>query len=179
MDSFYDLASKRQSCRNYSDRPVEKDKLMQCINAALIAPSACNGQPWHYTLVTNRETAAKLAKTLQSGGMNRFADKTPAFAVITEKSSNASATIGGKLKHQDYSSMDIGISAAHFVLQAEDLGLSTCIIGWFNEKDLKSLLSIKESDRIRLVIAVGYKDESDKFRTKRRKPQDEVLKVIE
>ena len=58
MDSFYDLASKRQSCRNYSDRPVEKDKLMQCINAALIAPSACNGQPWHYTLVTNRETEA-------------------------------------------------------------------------------------------------------------------------
>ena len=75
--------------------------------------------------------------------------------------------------------MDIGISTAHFVLQAEDLGLSTCIIGWFNEKDLKSLLSIKESDRIRLVIAVGYKDESDKFRTKRRKPEDEVLKVIE
>jgi len=179
MDSFYDLASKRQSCRNYTDKPVEKDKLMKCINAAFLAPSACNGQPWHYTLVINRETASKLAKTRQSGGMNKFTDKTPAFAVITQKASNASATIGGKLKHQDYSSMDIGISTAHFVLQAEDLGLSTCIIGWFNEKDLKSLLSIKESDRIRLVIAVGYKDESDKFRTKRRKPEDEVLKVIE
>ena len=75
--------------------------------------------------------------------------------------------------------MDIGISAANFVLQAEDLGLSTCIIGWFNEKDLKSLLAIKDADRIRLVIAVGYKDEADKFRTKKRKPQDEVLKVIE
>ena len=47
MDSFYDLASKRQSCRNYSDRPVEKDKLMQCINAALIALSASNGHLWH------------------------------------------------------------------------------------------------------------------------------------
>lgn len=179
MDSFYELASKRQSCRNYSDKPVEKDKLMQCINAALIAPSACNGQPWHYTLVTNRETASKLAKALQSGGMNKFADKAPVFAVITETASNASATLGGKLKHQDYSSMDIGISAAHFVLQAEDLGLSTCIIGWFSENDLKSLLSIKDSYRVRLVIAVGYKDESDKFRTKKRKPQDEVLKVIE
>ena len=179
MNSFYELASKRQSCRSYTDKPVEKDKLMKCINAAFLAPSACNGQPWHYTLVINREAASKLAKTLQSGGMNKFTDKTPAFAVITQKASNASATIGGKLKHQDYSSMDIGISTAHFVLQAEDLGLSTCIIGWFNEKDLKSLLSIKESDRIRLVIAVGYKDESDKFRTKRRKPEDEVLKVIE
>jgi len=179
MNSFYELASKRQSCRNYTDKPVEKDKLMKCINAAFLAPSAYNGQLWHYTLVINRETASKLAKTLQSGGMNKFTDKTPAFAVITQKASNASATIGGKLKHQDYSSMDIGISTAHFVLQAEDLGLSTCIIGWFNEKDLKSLLSIKETDRIRLVIAVGYKDESDKFRTKRRKPEDEVLKVIE
>ncbi|HHT95315.1 MAG TPA: nitroreductase family protein [Clostridia bacterium] len=179
MDNFYELASKRQSCRNYSDRPVEKEKLMQCIKSAAIAPSACNGQPWHYTLITESETVAKLVRHLQSAGANRFTSKTPAFAVITEKPTNAMASMGERLKDQDFSSMDIGISVAHFVLQAEALGLSTCIIGWFNENGIKELLNIKKSDRIRLVIAVGYKDDSDKLRPKKRKSLEDILTVIE
>lgn len=179
MNNFYDIASMRQSCRNYSGLPVEKEKLMACIEAALIAPSACNGQPWHYTLVTNPEATAKVSKALQVAGLNRFTNKVPAFAIITQTASNLTSTIGSKIGQHDYSSIDIGLSAAHFVLQAEELGLSTCIMGAFNEKEVKSLLESKASDRIRLIIAVGYKDEADKFRNKKRKPQQDVLRIID
>ncbi|MFA7674304.1 MAG: nitroreductase family protein [Clostridia bacterium] len=175
---FFELAQKRQSCRNYKTQPVEKEKLLQCIKAALIAPSACNGQPWHYYLVTGTENVGKLARCLQSGGMNKWASEVPAFAVVTETASNMSAKVGSAVKDQDYSSVDIGISAAHFVLQAEELGLSTCIVGWFNEKKLKELLGI-DKNRVRLVLAVGYAKDDDVHRNKMRKPLDEVFTAKE
>jgi nitroreductase len=175
---FFELAQKRQSCRNYKTQPVEKEKLLKCIKAALIAPSACNGQPWHYYLVTGAEDTGKLAKCLQSGGMNKWAGEVPAFAVITETASNMSAKMGSSIKHQDYSSVDIGISAAHFVLQAEELGLSTCIVGWFDENSIKEFLGLEkglEKNRVRLVLAVGYAKDDDVHRDKKRKPLEEVF----
>lgn len=175
---FFELAQKRQSCRNYKTQPVEKEKLLQCIKAALIAPSACNGQPWHYYLVTAPATVKDLAKCLQSGGMNKWAGEVPAYAVVTETASNMSAKLGSAVKHQDYSSVDIGISAAHFVLEAQELGLSTCIVGWFDEKRLKELLGI-ENDRVRLVLAVGYAKDDDVQRNKMRKPLAEVFTAKE
>ena len=74
----------------------------------------------------------------------------------------------------EYSQIDIGIAAAHFCLQAAELGLGTCMIGWFDEKKIRQLLKIPEKRKIGLVITLGYPPEDYKVRKKIRKPLDEI-----
>lgn len=173
MDSFAELAARRQSCRAYDPaRQVEPEKLEACLQAARLAPSACNSQPWHITLAQG-SLAAQVGECLRSMGMNKFTAGCPVFAVVTEEGYNPSAAAGAKLKDQDYRSVDIGIMAAHFTLQAADLGLGSCILGWFDEKKLQRLL--RTDKRVRLVLALGYPSEGDPLRPKTRKPLDELV----
>lgn len=176
--NFFDLINRRESCRNFSDRPVEKEKLIKCIEAARLAPSACNSQPWSFKAVNNKEMAAKLAPCLQDLGMNKFTDKCPAFIVITEEKATLSAKFGGILKSQHFAQMDIGIAATHICLAATELGLSTCILGWFKEDKIKSELNIPNTKRIRLVIAIGYAATQD-IRDKKRKSFEEIAEFID
>lgn len=174
MENFFELIAKRESCRNYDEtRPVEHEKLVRCLEAARLSPSACNSQPWHFTAVENRETAAQVAACLQSAGMNKFASKAPAFVVITEEKATLKATIAAVMKSQAYAQIDVGLATAHLCLAATEQGLSTCIIGWFSEDKLKDLLGISKAKRIRLVVAVGYAAD-DKLREKKRKPLEEI-----
>ncbi len=175
--TFKEIVQNRESCRNFSQKPVEKEKLISIIEAARLAPSACNSQPWHFTLVTG-EKAKDVASCTHELGMNKFTDECPAFIVITEEEATLSARLGGAVKKQQYAQMDIGIATAHICLAATDIGLSTCILGWFNEKQVASLLNINENKRIRLIIALGYAA-SDTLREKKRKRLDEILTVIE
>lgn len=177
MDNFFDLIAKRESCRDYSDKPVEPEKLRKCIEAARVAPSACNSQPWHFTVVNNSELSPKTAKCLQGMGMNKFTDKCPAFIVVTEENATLSAKLGGKVKNQEYAPIDIGLATAHLCLAATELGLSTCIMGWFSEPNLKDLLGISKAKRIRLVISVGYAA-NDKRREKNRKSLDDIATFV-
>lgn len=173
MTSFMELSSRRQSCRNYVDKAVEPEKLRACIEAARLAPSACNGQPWHFTVVNGGETAATLSKCTQSGGMNAFTSHCPAFIVVEQTASNLSSRAGALVKHQDYASVDIGLAAAHICFEAADQGLSTCILGWFDEKAVQKLLKLQSGGRVRLVIAVGYAAD-DSLRKKQRKPFEDI-----
>jgi nitroreductase len=177
MDNFFDLIAKRESCRDYSDKPVETEKLRKCIEAARLAPSACNSQPWSFTVVNNSERSPKVAKCLQGMGMNKFTDKCPAFIVVTEESATLSAKLGGKVKNQEYAQIDIGLATAHLCLAATELGLSTCIMGWFSEPNLKELLAIPKGKRIRLVISAGYAA-SDKLREKNRKSLEDIATFV-
>ena len=73
MSDYFDLVQRRESCRNFDpSRPVEKEKLVRCAQAAWLAPSACNGQPWKYLIVTNPELAEKLRPMMMELGMNKF-----------------------------------------------------------------------------------------------------------
>ncbi|MCI2160818.1 MAG: nitroreductase family protein, partial [Oscillospiraceae bacterium] len=62
MTDFYQLASERHSCRTYEEKAVEKEKILKCLEAARMAPSGCNSQPWRFVVVTNPETLQKLSK---------------------------------------------------------------------------------------------------------------------
>ncbi|MBR5519977.1 MAG: nitroreductase family protein [Clostridia bacterium] len=173
MTDFATLVASRESCRDFADRSVTKEQLRNLIETAALAPSACNSQPWQFCAVTAPDLLPKIAKATQGMGMNKFTDKAPAFIVVVEGESNLTARLGGKLKDQQFSQIDLGIATAHLCLQATDLGLSTCILGWFNEKTLKDLLNIPEERRIRLVVAVGYAA-SETLRKKSRKPHEDV-----
>lgn len=144
---FFECAAQRESCRNYQpEKPVEPEKLQAMLACACGAPSACNSQPWHF-YVAQGELAKKVAPCLASMGINGFASQVPAFVVITEEPANLSAKLGGLVKQQEYAQMDVGIAAAHMVLAATAQGLSTCIMGWFQEEKLKSVLSLPQNRR--------------------------------
>ena len=114
--------------------------LTQVLEAARLAPSACNSQPYHFYVAVDG-TARAVGAATQSLGMNKFAGDCPAFIVVAEQPYNRSAAVGAKLKDQDYRAADIGLAVSQLVYRAQELGLSTCILGWFDEKTLQALLS--------------------------------------
>ena len=170
---FKTLIKTRQSCRKFDNtKNVSAEDIVYCLEAACIAPSACNAQPYKFIVCTNN--IAKLtANCIHSMGMNKFAEEAPCFIVICESNYSLSASFGSKIKDQDYRSIDIGIATAHITLAATDIGLDTCILGWFDEKKLKKLLNIK--NRIRLIIALGYSAKGYPLREKIRKSKEELV----
>lgn len=170
---FLKIAEKRQSCRKYnSQREVENEKLERILKAAQLAPSACNGQPYHLTICKG-ETAKKVAKATMGMGINTFADNAPVLIVVSEEPYVKTAALGAKLKGNDYRSIDIGIVAAYITAQAESEGLATCILGWLDSEKICEICHLKNT--VRLVITLGYAAEDDKFREKKRKDLSELV----
>lgn len=170
--NFDALASRRQSCRDFNkDREVEAEKLDKILKIALLSPSACNGQPYHI-MVCQKESAKTVAAYTQSMGMNKFTSGAPLMLVISETPYVRSAAIGAKLKNNDYRSIDIGILSAYITAAAEEEGLGSCILGWFDNDKIKDFCSLKGD--VRLIIAIGYA-KNDKIRTKKRKPLEELV----
>ncbi len=175
--NFTEIAQTRQSCRKYdSERPVEQEKINAILESARLSPSACNGQPYHFT-VCKGEIASRAAKYTQGMGMNKFADDAAALIIISEKPYNATAALGAKAKHNDYRSIDIGIAAAYITAEAAAQGLGSCILGWFDNDKLRALCGIDGT--IRLVITIGYPAPNDPLRTKKRKSLQELVTVLE
>lgn len=173
---FQELIKNRQSVRKYQDKPVERGKIEKMIEAVHSAPSACNSQPWKIIIVDdpqlkNEVALATFSKTIS---FNKFAIQAPVIAVLVIEKAKLIAQIGGSIKNMEYPIYDIGIAAAHFCLQATELGLGTCMIGWFDEKKIKPLLNIPEKRKIGLVITLGYPTEDYKLRKKIRKPVEEI-----
>ncbi|MCL6614840.1 MAG: nitroreductase family protein, partial [Firmicutes bacterium] len=93
-------------------------------------------------------------------------------AVVMEPT-RAYVRIGGALKGQDYRPIDLGMAVMQFCLQAEEEGLGTCIIGWFNEGKVRRLLGVPRGRRIPLLVAVG-RPEQEENRPKQRKAVAEM-----
>ena len=170
---FLTIAQNRQSCRSYDEnRPVEQEKLDAILEAVRLAPSACNGQPYHLT-VCRGETAKEVAKATMGMGMNKFAPQAPVLIVVSEMPYNKSAALGAKVKGNDYRSIDIGIATAYLTAEAAAQGLSTCILGWFDDDTLRNICGLEFPAR--LVITLGYPREDDKLRSKKRKEISELV----
>lgn len=170
---FYQLVEARQSCRAYdSSREVEPDKLARIIEAARLAPSACNSQPWHLITVTDANRRKEVAQALTSIGMNKWADQATAFVVIVQESPNFTARLGGWIKNKHFPLIDCGIVSSHITLAATQEGLGSCILGWFDEKRMRQILEIPRSKRVLMVVSLGYA--TDEHRQHQRKPINEM-----
>ena len=153
---FYDLIQKRQSDRRYdASRQVDRDLVMKCLEAARLAPSACNSQPWKFVVVDQPDLKGQMAEAAAGMGMNHFATEAPVIVAVVLEKMNLTARIGSVIKDKEYSLLDVGIAVEHFCLQAAELGLGTCILGWFDEKKVKKLLGV-DRRRIPLLITLGY-----------------------
>lgn len=176
MKDFLTLASSRQSDRAYDpNRPVEREKLDRILQAASQSPSACNAQPWRFIVVDDPELKNKVADATSNRllGLNHFTKQAPVHILIVEEKVNLSSGFGGWVKDKTFSMIDIGIAASHLCLAAEDEGLGSCILGWFNEDKIRTLLEIPSGKRVVLDIVIGYSTQSK--RTKKRKEFNDVV----
>jgi nitroreductase len=173
---FLKLVNQRQSERKYHGTAVEEEKLSRCLEAARMAPSACNAQPWTFIVVNDPDIKNSIAA--QTSGrlipINHFTRQAPVHVVIVMEKPNFTSAFGGIVKDKQYSLMDVGIAAAHFCLQAASEGLGTCMIGWFNEQKVREILNIPKNRRVMLIITVGYP--AGKKRLKKRKNPEEVFR---
>ena len=163
----------RASCRSFTDEPVSQADLEQCLAAARLAPSACNGQPWRFVVVQSEAGLQEIRGAVQQMGMNPFVKQVPCLVVVVEETTSLLARFGARMKQQDYTQIDLGFAAAHFCLQATELGLGTCVLGWFDEAKIQRYLGLPEGKRIRLVLAVGHPKEEIN-RTTSRKTMDQI-----
>ena len=170
---FLSIAKARQSCRSYDpNRPVEPEKLEAILEAFRLAPSACNSQPYHLT-VCRGEKAREAAAAVSGLGMNKFAAQAPVLLVSSQAPYNKTAAMGARVKGNDYRSIDIGIAAAYLTAEATAQGLGSCILGWLDDQKLRSICNL--SDPVRLVITLGYPQEGDPLRNKKRKSLEELV----
>ena len=173
---FSELIRTRQSVREYQDKAVEDEKLARLIEAVRLAPSASNSQPWRLILITDPNIKARVAlatfSTLVS--FNKFAPQAPVLAILTIERAKLITQIGGRLKDREFPLIDIGIAAGQFCLQAAELGLGTCMLGWFDEAAIKSILQIPKKVRIGLLITLGYPPDDYPLREKIRRSAGEM-----
>ncbi len=175
--NFLEIAQARQSCRSYDEnRPVEQEKLDAILEVARLAPSACNGQPYHLSVCYGDIAKDVELATRGMGGLNKFAVQAPVAIVISEKPYVKTAAVGAKLKNNDYRSIDIGIVAAYITAEATAQGLSSCILGWLDDKKLREITG--QDSPARLVILIGYPSEGDSLRKKVRKPLDDIVTIL-
>jgi nitroreductase len=175
--SFLALVGKRQSVRKYLDKQVEPEKVKRCLEAARLAPSASNSQPWKFVVVDDPELCRKVAKETYGplSSFNTFSAQAPVIVAIVIEKMKTITQIGAYLKDREFPLIDIGIAAEHFCLQAAEEGLGTCMLGWFNEGPIKELLKIPMHKRMGLMITLGYFPENYPLRGKSRKEFEEVV----
>ena len=174
MDDFLQLVASRQSDRAYDmSRAVEHDKLERILEAARLSPSACNAQHWRFVVGTDSELSVNVGKATAGLGMNKFAKDAPVHILVVEESMNITSFLGAKIKDKYFPLIDIGIAAAHITLAAESEGLGSCILGWFDEKEIKKLVGIPANKRLLLDITIGYPVKEK--RKKSRKSQEKVV----
>ena len=174
--TLLELIRHRRSIRRYLDKPVERDKIMLCLEAARLAPSACNSQPWRFIIVDDKELKDRLCRAAFSGiySVFSFAKKAPVIVVVVSERAKFIARVGGLFRGTKFYLIDIGIATEHFVLQAEELGLGTCWLGWFNEAAVKSILNVPKDRKIDVLLALGYYDSAKIGKPHDREPMEKI-----
>ncbi len=160
MTGFIDLVRKRRSIRRYRPDPVPPGLIETCIEAARYAPTACDRQSWRF-IITEGEIKDRIASEALGGVVipNKWAGTAPVIVVIAMDLDMIVHKLGGKVKGIEYHMIDAGIAGEHFVLQATELGLGTCWIGWFNKRAVKKILDIPAGWDVAAMIAVGFPDQ--------------------
>ena len=178
MSDFMDLCLRRQTCRKFNpDKAVEHEKLVKCVEAACLAPSGCNAQPWKFIVVEDPATVAKVGETPQQLGMNAYAAEARAYFIVLEQHAVLMPGLRVFLDSQYFAKGDCGAAVAYLCLAAEDQGLGTCVFGMYDRPKLCEILNLPADTRFAGVVAVGY-PASDEVRKKMRKPMEEAVQYV-
>jgi nitroreductase len=165
MQQLLDLIRLRRSCRQYDpNREVPEELLGYCIEAARLAPSACNRQPWHFTVVRNKESKTSLLKRGVLPGIQlEWLQDCPCIVVLSVKAELKTHRLGPLFSGIPYHYIDAGIAGEHFILAAAEQGLGTCWIGWIRPKRIRKNLGLEKGLRPVALIATGYPGDPKHF----------------
>lgn len=140
---------KRRSIRRFQQREIDEKKLIKCVDAARVAPSAANLQPLEYIVVRNPEIRKKIFREIKWAGYldwNPKEEEAPMAYVAVLKNSNISSN--GKY--------DVGLAVENMVLCGMEEGISSCIIASFDKQKVRKILDIPPHMEIELLVAFGY-----------------------
>jgi nitroreductase len=163
---FTEVVKKRRSIRKYKPAPISDEAIKTVLEAARLAPSWANRQCWRYVVVTEENIKEKLA-----GEGRKWISEAPVIIVAC-----ADPRESGRKPGMDYFMLDIGISLEHLVLAATELGLGTCWIGAFDEKQAKEVLEVPDNIRVVAFTPLGYPAEKKGKVFARKSPGDIVCK---
>jgi nitroreductase len=155
---FEALVRRRRSIRKYQDKPVEREKILKCLEAARLAPSAENTQPWRFVVLDDPELRERVGRRAFSGiyFTTRWALKAPVLIVILAKLDVITNKIGAFLQNCQFYLLDIGCAVQQVALQALEMDIGTCWIGWFNNKKVKHELKIPDKYHVVAMLSMGY-----------------------
>jgi nitroreductase len=144
----------RRSIRRFRETPVPENLLKEVLNAARLAPSADNAQPWKIIVVRDEQMKQKVT---QASNGQKFLVQAPVVLVVCGIPEEAFQTVGGYMSSHV---IDASIALDHVTLAAHSLGLGTCWVAWFKEEKVKDILGIPEDVRVVALTPLGYPDES-------------------
>ena len=156
---------KRYSVRTYQDRPVEREKLLAVLEAARLAPSGNNRQPWRFIIVQDAQQRQKLVDACCG---QKFIGLAPVVIVAVGLTPERIMTCG-----VPGDPVDVSIALEHIALAAAAQGLGTCWIGAFEQDKIRDVLGIPATAKVIEVMPLGYP--ADAVRPKTRKPIDEIV----
>ena len=158
VTAFQKILRGRRSIRRYLPGPVDPDKVRACLEAARLAPSAHNAQPWRFVVVDDPELKDRLTSAAFSGiySGSKFAALAPIIIVLLARLDRVANRIGARLQGVPFHFLDMGIAGEHIVLQAEELGLATCWMGWFNYRKVRKVLDIPRTYKVVAMMPLGY-----------------------
>ncbi len=151
--SILEIMHRRQSIRKYQAAPVPEDVLARVLEAARIAPSGKNLQPWKFIVVRDPATKEKLAG---ASANQRFIAEAPIVIIACGFPDNCYAKMGRYMKSWP---VDVAVALEHLILQAADEGLGTCWIGAFEETEVRAILGVPEEVKVLALTPLGYPGE--------------------
>lgn len=166
----------RRSVRSYSSQTVDRQTLDKLAEAVRLAPSACNAQPWTLVFVTDPQLRERLSTAARgpAGTFNTFISKAPVIAAFVVEPANTTSFLGTLVTGRKFPLIDLGIAAEHLCLRACDLGLGTCMLGWFDTAAVKRAIKVPRSKTVGLLVTIGYPDPSVPKREKIRKGIEDI-----
>jgi nitroreductase len=152
--SVLDVMRARRSVRSYKSEPIPEEKIRKVMEAARLAPSGKNLQPWKFILVKDEETRRKLA---EASRQQLFMAGAPLIVVACGYPGRSYQRQGNYMQSWP---IDVGIALEHLMLQAQEEGLGTCWIGAFDETRVKSILGVPEGVKVLALTPLGFPDEA-------------------
>jgi nitroreductase len=164
---FVELTKRRHSVRSYQNTPVEKEKILQILEAARMAPSACNLQPLKFIIITNPDIMNSITTEVYSG---KWLQSAPVIIAVCGDHSSSWKRRDGK----DHCDIDVAIAIDHLTLAAADLGLGTCWICAFQAALCHKLLELENHYEVIALVPLGYPTD-DAASAKSRKMMEEIV----
>jgi len=163
---FSKLIARRFSVRSYTKKPVERNLIFEILEAARLAPSACNYQPWHFLVITEPDNLSDFQEVYPR---NWFREAPVCIVICSDLSQSWKRKSDGK----DFADVDVAIVTDHLILKATELGLGTCWVCNFDATLVRKKLSLPDHLEPMVLVPIGYTN--SEVPLKIRKPLSEIV----